>query len=71
MIHLCFIVDNSLTMDQRPNKLMSLLEIVKSSIENTLRYFYRTGMHANRFHANYEHIHLFCTSSPNTPLSSF
>ena len=66
MIHLCFIVDNSLTMDQRPNKLMSLLEIVKSSIENTLRYLYRVG-----FQSNHEHIHLFCTSSPNTPLSSF
>lgn len=32
MIHLCFIIDNSLTMDQRPNNGISLLDSVKSSI---------------------------------------
>jgi hypothetical protein len=66
MIHLCFIVDNSLTMDQRPNRGLSLLDGVKSSIETTLRSLSRIG-----FPNNHEHIHLFCTSRPRSPLSSF
>jgi hypothetical protein len=32
MIHLCFIIDNSLTMDQRPHNGMSLLDCVKSTV---------------------------------------
>lgn len=66
MIHLCFIVDNSLTMDQKATKGMSLLDSVKSSIETTLRQLSRKG-----FPGNNEYVHLFCTSSPRQPLSSF
>lgn len=66
MNHLCFIVDNSLTMDQCPNNGITLLDSVKSSIENTLRNLSRLG-----FPNNHEHIHLFCTSNPKFYLSSF
>ncbi len=66
MNHLCFIIDNSLTIDQKPNNNLTLLDSIKNSIEVTLRNLSRIG-----FPNDNEYIHLFVTSHPDSPLSSF
>lgn len=66
MNHLCFIIDNSLTMQQKPYHSVTLLDTVKSAVENAIHNLSRLG-----FPNSNERIHLFVTSSPKTPLSSF
>jgi hypothetical protein len=43
MNHLCFIVDNSLTMGQCPYNAVSLLDTVKNAIESAINNWARLG----------------------------
>jgi hypothetical protein len=66
MNHLCFIVDNSLTMAQQPYHAVSLLDTAKNAIESAIVNWGRMGLPSQN-----EHIHLFVTSMPDGPISSF
>lgn len=66
MNHLCFVVDNSMTMSQRGSNGMALLDYAKSAIETVMRKLGQGG-----YPGASDHVHLYVTSLPSQALSSF
>ena len=67
-MHLCFIIDNALPLLQKSwNHSASGLDYIKSCIESMLRELGRSGSSMRE----HQIVHLFATSNPKAPLSSF
>ena len=65
-MHICFIIDNSLQLKQKPYTNVSHLDLIKGSIDSMLRDLDRSGMRRE-----HEILHLFVTSNPYEAVSSY